>query len=818
MHKWKMSVTSKSFLFTLSFFVVLLLLSSLVFSSTHLTDSGNKKIDEKVLQLVQNNDSIDVMIKYKTESKMQLKSQSLNSQIDKYAGIEYKKVSLEELAVLQADETIEKVSLSHPIKASLQQAVSLIQANKTWALTVSSINLTGTNGVVCIIDTGINFSHPAIIGKNKSCIVDCFDKACIENCSLSDDNGHGTHVAGIVAASGGIYGVAFNSSLIGVRVLDSAGSGSDNDLDISRAIDYCVAQNVSVISMSLGTATLWNSNCDSDFINPSYPWATSINDAFAKNISVVVAAGNDGNSTHISAPACITNATPVGMSYDANVGGITWVGTCTDASTTADKIVCASNRNFLVKLFAPGALINSTWNDGSYAAEGGTSMATPMVAGAIAIMNQYLNLTNQRKTPKQIETILWQTGVNVPDSQNTSQNFSRIDIYAALLSLNPVSTSLISPENNNFTNINFTNFNCSSQTLSNYVLKNITFYLWNSTNSLVYNETKTTSGTTNSSIFNYTFTREENYKWNCLSFNNNSDSSWASFNNTITYDITAPIINLTSPANDSSYTTADTILFSYNIVENFNISNCSLIANNLFVLSNLTIGNFSSSTFSKSFSAGDYNWSINCSDSAGNQNFSEARNFTVTQYTSPSGGGGSSGGSGSSRALSLAIADNQMLVGYTQPLAKGNKLSFRLQDNSSHSLTLAALDSSSVNLTLASNPFNVTLVIGQELKINLSSAEYYDLYLKLNSIANNKANITIKSLYEVIVPFESVNPLENPIIQNDTKTTSNISDKTSSNNNYIMLFTIVIVIVIVLVLIIMNLIRKPKNKSVKKKK
>ena len=276
-----------------------------------------------------------------------------------------KEISLNELKALQSDPTIERIFSENHLHAFLGEAVGIIESDLTNNLKTSAINLTGTGQIVCVIDSGINFSHPDLLGKNASCVVDCFNKACVENCSLDDDNGHGTHVAGIVAASGGINGVAPNVSLIGVKILDSAGDGSGTDDDLSNAIDWCVSNNANVITMSLGTSSLFDSVCD----NNIPLWRNSINAAVAQNITVVAASGNSANHTHISAPACMSNAIAVGDTYDGNVGNnLNWVGTCTDETTALDKIVCHADRNSLVKLFAPGAMINSTKNIGEYEA------------------------------------------------------------------------------------------------------------------------------------------------------------------------------------------------------------------------------------------------------------------------------------------------------------------------------------------------------------------------------------------------------------------------------------------------------------------
>jgi serine protease AprX len=286
-------------------------------------DTANTKIEGKVYSELEKNTEVNVVLfldekKDQKVSQHSVKIDSFKNKkiIDSYRNSITIKVSKSELELLSKDNSVKKIILPRKVKAFLQDSVPLINVTRVWPLRVNSINITGNSETVCIIDTGINFSHPDLIGKNKTCIIDCFNKNCVENCSLSDDNGHGTHVAGIVAASGGIAGVAFNANLIGVKVLNSSGSGSGRDSDIPEAIDWCVdnraAYNISVISMSLGTETVYEGDCGS----PADSWTISINNAIVKNISVVAASGNSGNgvprnTTHISAPACIGNVTAV---------------------------------------------------------------------------------------------------------------------------------------------------------------------------------------------------------------------------------------------------------------------------------------------------------------------------------------------------------------------------------------------------------------------------------------------------------------------------------------------------------------------------
>ena len=458
-------------------------------------------------------------------------------------------ISEGELEDLAEDSRVAYIEPVRYFSASLLESTVIVNATETWAINVSGQNLTGVGETVCIIDTGVNYSHVDLAGRNMtSCNLDCVSNesaGCYENCSNEDFNGHGTHVAGIVAASGGVTGVASGVNYIGLKVFPGSERSGATTTGIRNAIDWCVdnseTYNVSVITMSLGTSEplLYNSYCDSEF--PSFN--TSISNAYDKNISVTVSTGNDGNATHISSPACVSKAIPVADTYDANIGSVAWGAgpTCTDTTTAVDQIVCHANRNSLLRLLAPGALINSTWYDGGYDEQGGTSMATPMVAGAIAIMNQLLRLTGNNETPATIEDQLYVSGANVSSG---GINYSRINLYDVIRFME-IGVVLDSPEDGNVTSVNTTfsydmNFTCNSSSV--YNLSNVTFYLWNSTGNLTYNETLNISGVDNSSVFNYTFSVNDTYVWNCLAVNNYSNSSWAKNNFSMMLNVSEEVV------------------------------------------------------------------------------------------------------------------------------------------------------------------------------------------------------------------------------------------------------------------------------------
>ena len=205
--------------------------------------------------------------------------------------------------------------------------------------------------LICITDTGADVQHADLKGMivgGKSSVpgVGSFD----------DDQGHGTHVAGTVAAALNqidVVGVT-QSKLFISKVLDSTGQGYSSW--IADGINECVKQNAQVISMSLGAPA----SAGSDPVI-----ARAVSNALAKNVKMVVAAGNDSG--------------PVG--WPAAQTGVIAVS----ATDSLDRIATFSSRGPQIMYAAPGVNILSTQNGGGVTSMSGTSMATPHVAGVVAL-------------------------------------------------------------------------------------------------------------------------------------------------------------------------------------------------------------------------------------------------------------------------------------------------------------------------------------------------------------------------------------------------------------------------------------------------
>ena len=231
--------------------------------------------------------------------------------------------------------------------------VSLIAANKMWPCT------RGEGSIVAIVDTGIDYEHPDL----KNNVLGGISFVPGEPDYL-DLNGHGTHVAGIIAANGALLGVAPEAKMLAVKVLSKDGFGSYSDIvqGLKWVRDWTGpgGEKVNVVNMSLG----------GPFPNPSMH--QEIIRLVTAGVTVVCAAGNSGDADpdtrEISYPAYYQECLAVGA-VDLKTG-----------------IADFSNSNERIDVVAPGVETYSTYPGGKYVKLSGTSMACPHVAGAAALI------------------------------------------------------------------------------------------------------------------------------------------------------------------------------------------------------------------------------------------------------------------------------------------------------------------------------------------------------------------------------------------------------------------------------------------------
>jgi thermitase len=237
---------------------------------------------------------------------------------------------------------------------SQQYAMQKINAVAGWTSYPGAYTATG-GPKVAMIDTGIQTTHPDLVGHIDTADAKCFGLLCPLT-GYEDDNGHGTHTSGTVGAAtnngAGVASVAFNTQLMPIKVCNAAGSCQTSD--IVSGINWARTRGAKVLSMSLGgggTATL----------------QTAVTQAYNAGLVVVAAAGNDSNSN---------------VNYPAGYAEVISVA----ATDSNDAHASFSNTNADVELAAPGVNVLSTYSGSGYTTLSGTSMATPHVAGLAALL------------------------------------------------------------------------------------------------------------------------------------------------------------------------------------------------------------------------------------------------------------------------------------------------------------------------------------------------------------------------------------------------------------------------------------------------
>jgi subtilisin len=278
--------------------------------------------------------------------------------------------------------SVEEDALSEP---TLAQSTALTEATEA-----TSLGRDGSGQHVAVLDTGVDKAHPFLAGKvvSEACFSegDCpggvSSSTAVNSgvpCTFSPtDCPHGTHVAGIAAGRGTSFsGVAPDARLIAINVFShrtGAACGtrpspcalsrvSDQILGLERVLALSSTFRIASVNMSLGGGQ-HTSNCDSDSRK------AAIDNLRSSGIATVIASGNSGFNNAVNAPSCISSAITVG------------------STTKSDAVSGFSNSASMVELLAPGTSINSSLPGGGFGFKDGTSMATPHVAGAWAVLKE----------------------------------------------------------------------------------------------------------------------------------------------------------------------------------------------------------------------------------------------------------------------------------------------------------------------------------------------------------------------------------------------------------------------------------------------
>lgn len=316
-----------------------------------------------------------------------------------------------DIAKIAALPNVKKVHADHELQLYRDKSIPLILADKAWALEDNNGTVLSGKGIrVGVLDSGIDYTHPDLGG--------CFGDSCKvaggydfynNDADPIDTEGHGTHVAGIIAGNGTVKGVAPEATLYAYRVchyycptsaviqaLEHAADPDQNSLS-KDALD--------IVNLSLGGPGSLDD-----------PLTIAANNASKAGMVVVVAAGNDAEA------------------YDAlGTPGNAELAITVAASYLNDKITDFSSRgpsasDLILKpdLAAPGNNINSTMPNGQFQGKSGTSMAAPHVAGAAALLKQQ----NNNRTPDEIKSLLVNSSKKL-DEPVSATGSGRLDVLAA---------------------------------------------------------------------------------------------------------------------------------------------------------------------------------------------------------------------------------------------------------------------------------------------------------------------------------------------------------------------------------------------------
>ncbi|MEH2052392.1 S8 family peptidase [Nostoc sp.] len=290
----------------------------------------------------------------------------------------------------------------------------LVKAPEVWAH-----GYTGKGVVVAVLDTGVDYNHEDLsnnIWTNSKEIpgngIDDDGNGYVDDSSgwnfsdnnnnILDKNGHGTHVSGTIAGENnnyGVTGIAYDAKIMPVKVLNDSGSGSYTS--IAKGIHYAVDNGANVINLSLGGGSS-NRTLES-----------AINYASSKGVIVVMAAGNDGDSSP---------GYPARYAYKSGIA----VG-AVDRNNNMPDFSNRSGTNEISYVTAPGVKVYSSVPNNQYATYSGTSMATPHVAGIVALMLS----ANPNLTDAQVRQIVTETAGNSTQTTNSSLNISNVSSLAS---------------------------------------------------------------------------------------------------------------------------------------------------------------------------------------------------------------------------------------------------------------------------------------------------------------------------------------------------------------------------------------------------
>lgn len=329
--------------------------------------------------------------------------------------------------------------------------VSHVNADDVWDL-----GFTGEGVLVAVVDTGVRYTHQDLqdhVWENEDYPYHGYDFANNDNNPM-DDHGHGTHCAGTVAGDGSAgsqTGMAPDATIMCLKVLDNTGNG--NESDVWSAMEFAVEHEADVVSMSLGWQHSWGVNRQA--------WRDCMNNSLAAGLISSIAAGNEGNQQwsypipdNVRSPGDVP---PPWLHPDQTLeGGVSGV-VCVGATDSNDNIAGFSSRGPVTwqdvtgyndyeynpgmglirpDISAPGVNIKSLGYSSDHSYEDGwdgTSMATPCVAGVMALMLS----KNYLLSPAQIDQIIEENAAVPQSPKNNTFGSGRIDALASVNATTP---------------------------------------------------------------------------------------------------------------------------------------------------------------------------------------------------------------------------------------------------------------------------------------------------------------------------------------------------------------------------------------------
>ncbi len=297
-----------------------------------------------------------------------------------------------------ADERVRSVVPDEVVRATAETEPTGVR--RIGATLARSAGRTGAGATVAVLDTGIDLDHPDLVANLSPTLgYDCLDPGS----APEDRNGHGTHVAGIIAAASNgaqVVGVAPGATLVPVRVLSASASGSLSALVCG--LDYVTrhADTIDVVNVSLGGPGAAGSCTDGGL-------RQAICQTVAAGVTVVVSAGNDRAAAAQFVPARYPEVITVSALEDH------------DGTPAKDRLAAFSNGGNAIDLTAPGVSILSTGLGGGLQTMSGTSMAGPHVAGVAALALA----RDPSLTPARVRALLESTG-ECPDGTTAGDDGS----------------------------------------------------------------------------------------------------------------------------------------------------------------------------------------------------------------------------------------------------------------------------------------------------------------------------------------------------------------------------------------------------------